>query len=65
MEETFGALVRQFASETEVPRPFGKNITKYGLGSGLALAGSETARAEHERDFYSELPINIRVSGST
>lgn len=62
MEETFGALVRQLPSETEVPGLL-EDITNTALGSGLAL--QEVAlQPEQRRDFYSELPINIRVSGS-
>lgn len=62
MEETFGALVRQLPSETEVPGLL-EDITNTALGSGLAL--QEVAlQPEQKRDFYSELPINIRVSGS-
>ncbi|TYC60421.1 pilus assembly protein PilP [Marinobacter sp. BW6] len=62
MEETFGALVRQLPSETEVPGLL-EDITNTALGNGLAL--QEVAlQPERRRDFYSELPINIRVSGS-
>lgn len=62
MEETFGALVRQLPSETEVPGLL-EDITNTALGSGLSL--QEVAlQPEQRRDFYSELPINIRVSGS-
>lgn len=62
MEETFGALVRQLPSETEVPGLL-EDITNTALGTGLAL--QEVAlQSERKRDFYSELPINIRVSGS-
>ena len=62
MEETFGALVRQLPSETEVPGLL-EDITNTALGSGLAL--QEIALLpEQKRDFYAELPINIRVTGS-
>ena len=62
MEETFGALVRQLPSETEVPGLL-EDITNTALGSGLALQEVKL-QPEQRRDFYSELPINIRVSGS-
>jgi len=62
MEETFGALVRQLPSETEVPGLL-EDITNTALGSGLALKEVKL-QSEQKRDFYSELPINIRVSGS-
>ncbi len=62
MEETFGALVRQLPSETEVPGLL-EDITNTALGSGLALQEVKL-QPERQRDFYAELPINIRVSGS-
>lgn len=62
MEETFGALVRQLPSETEVPGLL-EDITNTALGSGLALQEVKL-QDEQRRDFYAELPINIRVSGS-
>lgn len=62
MEETFGALVRQLPSETEVPGLL-EDITNTALGSGLALQEVKL-QPEQKRDFYAELPINIKVSGS-
>lgn len=62
MEETFGALVRQLPSETEVPGLL-EDITNTARGSGLDLQQVQL-QGERQRDFYSELPINIRVTGS-
>jgi type IV pilus assembly protein PilO len=62
MEETFGALVRQLPSETEVPGLL-EDITNTALGSGLDLQEVQL-QGERQRDFYSELPINIRVAGT-
>lgn len=62
MEETFGALVRQLPSETEVPGLL-EDITNTALGSGLVLQEVKL-QPEQKRDFYAELPINIKVSGS-
>ncbi|MFV8572338.1 type 4a pilus biogenesis protein PilO [Marinobacter sp. SBS5] len=62
MEETFGALVRQLPSETEVPGLL-EDITNTALGNGLSLQEVKL-QPERRRDFYSELPINVRVSGS-
>lgn len=62
MKETFGALVRQLPSETEVPGLL-EDITNTALGSGLSLK-EVTLQPEQQRDFYAELPIDIRVSGS-
>lgn len=62
MEETFGALVRQLPSDTEVPGLL-EDITNTALGSGLSLQEIQLQN-EQKRDFYIELPINIQVSGS-
>ena len=61
MEETFGALVRQLPGETEVPGLL-EDITNTALGSGLSLR-EIALQPEVARDFYAELPINIRVTG--
>ncbi|MDY6799497.1 MAG: type 4a pilus biogenesis protein PilO [Pseudomonadota bacterium] len=61
MEETFGALVRQLPGETEVPGLL-EDITNTALGSGLTLKEIKL-QPEVTRDFYAELPINIRVTG--
>lgn len=62
MEETFGALVRQLPSDTEVPGLL-EDITNTALGSGLSLR-EFALQSEVERDFYVELPINIQVVGT-
>lgn len=62
MEETFGALVRQLPSDTEVPGLL-EDITNTALGSGLELR-QIALQAEVRRDFYVELPINIQVTGA-
>jgi type IV pilus assembly protein PilO len=61
MEETFGALVRQLPSDTEVPGLL-EDITNTALGSGLELQQIQL-QSEIQRDFYVELPINISVTG--
>lgn len=62
MEETFGALVKQLPSDTEVPGLL-EDITNTALGSGLELQ-EVSLLPEQQRDFYIELPINIRVRGT-
>lgn len=62
MEETFGALVRQLPSDTEVPGLL-EDITNTALGSGLNMQ-EFALQDEVEKDFYVELPINIRVRGT-
>jgi type IV pilus assembly protein PilO len=61
MEETFGALVRQLPSDTEVPGLL-EDITNTAVGNGLELQQIQL-QPEIQRDFYVELPINISVTG--
>ncbi|MFE8072858.1 type 4a pilus biogenesis protein PilO [Marinobacteraceae bacterium S3BR75-40.1] len=62
MEETFGALIRQLPSDTEVPGLL-EDITNTALGSGLTL-NTIQLQDEIKRDFYVELPIKINAVGS-
>lgn len=61
MEKTFGALVSQLPSDTEVPGLL-EDITNLGVDSGLEIE-SITLQPEQAREFYVELPIKIIVSG--
>ena len=62
MEESFGALVSQLPSDTEVPGLL-EDITNRGLASGLDIS-SITLGDELTQEYYIELPINIEVTGS-
>jgi type IV pilus assembly protein PilO len=62
MEESFGALVSQLPSETEVPGLL-EDITNKALQNGLDITSIEL-QAEVAREFYIELPIAIVASGS-
>ena len=62
MEESFGALVSQLPSDTEVPGLL-EDITKKGLESGLDIS-SIALGDERSEEFYVELPIEIEVQGS-
>ena len=62
MEESFGALVSQLPSDTEVPGLL-EDITNKGLLNGLRVASIDLQK-EQAREFYVELPIAIRASGS-
>ena len=62
MEESFGALVSQLPSDTEVPGLL-EDITNKGLLNGLEIA-SINLQKETAREFYVELPIAINASGS-
>lgn len=62
MEESFGALVGQLPSDTEVPGLL-EDITNKGLLNGLEI---HQIKLEQERaqEFYVELPISIQASGT-
>ena len=62
MEESFGALLRQLPSDTEVPGLL-EDITRTGLGSGLDFEQIKLL-PEVAQQFYIELPIQIDVVGS-
>ena len=62
MEDSFGALLRQLPSDTEVPGLL-EDITLTGLDSGLSFNAIEL-QPERRREFYIELPIAITVEGS-
>ncbi|HIN66815.1 type 4a pilus biogenesis protein PilO [Stutzerimonas frequens] len=61
METSFGALLRQLPSDTEVPGLL-EDITRTGLGSGLEFEEIKL-QPEVAQQFYIELPINIKVIG--
>lgn len=62
MENTFGALLRQLPSDTEVPGLL-EDITRTGLGSGLEFEEIKLL-PEAAQQFYIELPIQITVVGN-
>lgn len=62
MEESFGALVSQLPSDTEVPGLL-EDVTNKGVESGLEIK-SIKLQPEQPKEFYVELPINVEVTGS-
>jgi type IV pilus assembly protein PilO len=62
IERSFGALLRQLPGKTEVPNLL-VDISQTGLAVGLEEKLFQPAN-EQKRDFYAELPIKIRLSGS-
>ena len=62
IERSFGALLRQLPGKTEVPNLL-VDISQTGLAAGLDEKLFQPA-PELRRDFYAELPIKIRLSGS-
>lgn len=61
MEDSFGSLLRQLPQDTEVPGLL-EDITHTGLGSGLEFDGIDLG-TEKSKEFYAELPIDIKVHG--
>lgn len=62
MEVSFGALLKQLPSDTEVPGLL-EDITRTGLGSGLEFEEIKLL-PEAIQQFYIELPIQIKVVGT-
>lgn len=62
METSFGALVSQLPSDTEVPGLL-EDITNKGIENGLEMT-SIKLQTEVVQEFYIELPISISVVGS-
>jgi len=62
IERSFGALLRQLPGKTEVPNLL-VDISQTGLAAGLEEKLFQP-QGEQKRDFYAELPIKIRLSGS-
>lgn len=61
MENTFGALVKQLPSETEVPGLL-EDITRTAIDNDLTIESIDLG-AERVTEFYAELPIDITVEG--
>ena len=62
IERDFGALLRQLPGRTEVPNLV-VDISQTGLAAGLSQKLFQPG-AELKKDFYAELPIHMRFSGS-
>ncbi len=61
MEESFGTMLRQLPSRTEVADLL-IDITQTGLASGLEFELFEP-KGEIPKDFYAELPITLKIMG--
>ncbi len=62
IERSFGALLRQLPGRTEVPNLL-VDISQVGVGAGLEEKLFQPS-PEIKKDFYAELPIRIRLTGS-
>jgi type IV pilus assembly protein PilO len=63
IEQSFGVLLRQLPNRSEMDALL-TDINQAGLGRGLQFELFRPAPQERFSEFYAELPINIRVSGS-
>jgi type IV pilus assembly protein PilO len=63
IEKQFGALLRQLPGKSEMDALL-TDINQAGLGRGLQFELFKPASEETVRDFYAELPITIKISGS-
>ncbi len=62
IERSFGTMLRQLPGRTEVPNLL-VDISQTGLGAGLEEKLFQPM-GEIRREFYAELPIKIRLTGS-
>jgi type IV pilus assembly protein PilO len=63
IEQQFGTLLKQLPGKSEMDALL-IDINQAGLGRGLQFELFRPASSETRRDFYAELPITIRVTGS-
>jgi type IV pilus assembly protein PilO len=63
VEQSFGALVKQLPNRAEIDALL-TDINQAGLGRGLQFELFRPAAQERMADFYAELPIKIRITGS-
>jgi type IV pilus assembly protein PilO len=62
MEQSFGAMLRKLPNQTEVPNLL-IDISQQGSGAGLDQKLFQPG-PQNNRDFYAELPIKMRLTGS-
>src|SRR3970040_538539 len=63
IEKQFGALLKQLPGRSEMDALL-TDINQAGLGRGLQFELFKPAAQETRRDFYADLPIQIKVTGS-
>ena len=63
IEKQFGALLKQLPGKAEMDALL-TDINQAGLGRGLQFELFKPAAGETRRDFYAELPITIKITGS-
>jgi type IV pilus assembly protein PilO len=63
IEQSFGALLKQLPNKSEMDALL-TDINQAGLGRGLQFELFRPATQERMADFYAELPISVRITGS-
>jgi type IV pilus assembly protein PilO len=63
IDTQFGALLRQLPNRSQMDALL-VDINQAGLGRGLQFELFKPAPAETQREFYAELPIQVKVTGS-
>ena len=63
IEQSFGALLKQLPNKSEMDALL-TDINQAGLGRGLQFELFKPAPQERLADFYAELPINVRITGT-
>jgi len=63
IEKQFGTLLKQLPGKSEMDALL-TDINQAGLGRGLQFELFKPASSEIMRDFYAELPITIKITGS-
>ena len=63
VEQSFGALVKQLPNRAEIDALL-TDINQAGLGRGLQFELFKPAAQEKMADFYAELPIKIKITGT-
>jgi type IV pilus assembly protein PilO len=63
IEQSFGAMLKQLPNKSEMEALL-TDINQAGIGRGLQFDLFRPAQKENLSEFYAELPINIKVTGS-
>jgi type IV pilus assembly protein PilO len=63
VEQSFGALVKQLPNRSEIDALL-TDINQAGLGRGLQFELFRPAQQEKMAEFYAELPIKIKITGT-
>ncbi len=63
IEQSFGAMLKQLPNKSEMEALL-TDINQAGIGRGLQFELFRPAQKENLSEFYAELPINIKVTGT-